>query len=298
MGDIMISIFTPTFNRKEFIRRLADSLLLQNNKNFEWIIVDDGSTDNTKELIETYQNCLNIQYVYQNNSGKHAAYNQAILLCRGDLFVCVDSDDMLTPDAINVYEEVNNNSIICIGYLLPQNLSKSNDVNKWDKIQNQLLDILDLKFIHNITESNIAIKANILKKYEFPIYYDKNGQKEMFCPEDVLYNQLVQEGKFLIINKVVYISEYLEGGLTSCVFRLWINNSNGVLDALNMRYHIFAKYPKRLRLINRFRCIMNINALCMVKRESIKKHTPSFLMSCIFYVPSIIFRSIRYHKYE
>lgn len=94
----MLTIFTPTFNRAELLKRVYDSLLRQREKNFSWLIVDDGSTDNTKEVVEEWlrEGRINIQYEYQENGGKMRAHNQGVNLCNTELFLCLDSDDFLT----------------------------------------------------------------------------------------------------------------------------------------------------------------------------------------------------------
>ena len=174
MVNIMISIFTPTYNRKECLKKLAESLLLQTNKDFEWIIVDDGSIDETEEVIKQYTKQIKITYIYQQNAGKHIAYNRGIELAKGDLFVCVDSDDVLQPNAIEVYSNTYDEKEQCIGYIFPRCYSKGDDSKKWSKINNRMIDVVDLKFLYDIRESDIAIKINILRKYRFPVFYKEN----------------------------------------------------------------------------------------------------------------------------
>ena len=99
----MITVFTPTFNRAYIIDNLYRSLLRQTDKDFEWIIVDDGSTDDTAKYVEGIQkndNGFTITYTIQQNGGKHRAINRGVTLANGELFFIVDSDDYLTDDAI------------------------------------------------------------------------------------------------------------------------------------------------------------------------------------------------------
>ena len=99
---MLVTIFTPTYNRGYLLTRLYNSLLEQTDINFEWIIVDDGSTDSTKEIVSSFieDKRIKVIYEYQNNSGKHVAVNKGIDLASGDYFGIVDSDDYLLPDAI------------------------------------------------------------------------------------------------------------------------------------------------------------------------------------------------------
>ena len=97
-----ITVFTPTFNRAYKLDDLYESLLKQTEQNFIWLIVDDGSTDNTEEKVKGWikKGEMEILYYFQENAGKMQAHNKAVLECRTELFLCVDSDDYLVEDAI------------------------------------------------------------------------------------------------------------------------------------------------------------------------------------------------------
>ena len=100
-----VTIFTATFNREKLLSRLYNSLCSQTNKNFIWLIVDDGSIDSTETLVQTWisENKISIRYFKQNNFGKPMAHNKGVELTKTELFLCVDSDDYLTQ---NTVEEV------------------------------------------------------------------------------------------------------------------------------------------------------------------------------------------------
>lgn len=104
MAKIFVTVFTPTYNRAKTLSELYASLKKQTFKDFEWIIVDDGSADNTKKCVETWvkEKIINIRYIYQVNHGKHIAMNRAVDLAKGELFTVVDSDDHLLPDALEI----------------------------------------------------------------------------------------------------------------------------------------------------------------------------------------------------
>ena len=112
MYKYTFTVFTPTYNRVNTLPRCYTSLLSQDFKDFEWLIVDDGSTDNTKELIESFisENKINIRYVYQVNSGKHVATNKGVDLAQGKYFFILDSDDALTSSSLtnllNAYNSI------------------------------------------------------------------------------------------------------------------------------------------------------------------------------------------------
>ena len=98
-----ITVFTPTYNRAYIIENLYRSLQRQTVKDFEWLVIDDGSTDNTQELFDKWiseENAFPIRYYKQRNGGKCRAINRALDLAQGELFFTVDSDDYLTKDAL------------------------------------------------------------------------------------------------------------------------------------------------------------------------------------------------------
>jgi|LAHS01.1.fsa_nt_gb glycosyltransferase involved in cell wall biosynthesis len=103
--QISITVFTPTFNRGRLLFRVLDSLKAQSFKNFEWLIVDDGSNDDTPSIMESIINDnkdLSIRYYKKNNGGKHTAINYGVNLARGELFFILDSDDLLPEDSLEV----------------------------------------------------------------------------------------------------------------------------------------------------------------------------------------------------
>lgn len=97
-----ITVFTPTFNREGYLTKLYNSLLNQKFNNFEWVIVDDGSTDGTKLIVGEFikENKININYIYQKNEGKHIAFNNGVKNAQYELFMCIDSDDYLINDIL------------------------------------------------------------------------------------------------------------------------------------------------------------------------------------------------------
>lgn len=100
------TVFTPTYNRAHTLHRVYESLLKQTFTDFEWLIVDDGSTDHTTELIASWQAPFPIRYIYKENGGKHTAFNRGVQEAAGELFLTFDSDDSCTPEALQVFNDV------------------------------------------------------------------------------------------------------------------------------------------------------------------------------------------------
>ena len=97
-----LTVFTPTYNRAYTLHKCYESLKSQTNQDFKWLIIDDGSSDNTKELVQKWidENNLDITYHYQENQGMHGAHNTAYELIDTELNVCIDSDDYMPEDAV------------------------------------------------------------------------------------------------------------------------------------------------------------------------------------------------------
>jgi glycosyltransferase involved in cell wall biosynthesis len=102
LSQITFTVFTATYNRAHTLHRVYESLKEQTYRQFEWLIVDDGSTDTTRTLVETWQQEANflISYYYQENQGKHVAINRGVQEARGEYFLIIDSDDTCVPQTL------------------------------------------------------------------------------------------------------------------------------------------------------------------------------------------------------
>ncbi len=98
----ILTVFTPTYNRAFTLHLCYESLKRQSCKDFVWLIIDDGSSDNTRELVNSWiaENTVSIQYYYQENQGMHGAHNAAYERIETELNVCIDSDDYMADHAI------------------------------------------------------------------------------------------------------------------------------------------------------------------------------------------------------
>ena len=275
--------------------KLKNSLDRQTDKDFEWVVVDDGSSDGTEDEVKSWKKSnldYEIKYVKQENQGKHIAFNLGVRNASYSWIICVDSDDTLTDDAVMIINhDIQKISYREVGIVYPQimNGGKSDD-KLWKKIDNTELDIMDLHDLYHINESAIVMRKNIISKYQFPKYGN-----EKFLPESWLYQKLIAEGKFWALNKPLYCSKYLKNGLTNNIWKLWKNNPNGVLNILKEQYYLISqKYKRKYRFINHLKCIINLNTLCMVTNKNFLQETPSKFLSLITYFPSLYFVKLRY----
>lgn len=211
-----ITIFTPTYNRCKLIDNLYQSLLAQTVKNFEWLVIDDGSTDDTEkyfsELTSKHQP-FPIRYLKQVNGGKHRAINHGVLIAKGELFFIVDSDDYLTENAIekiNQWTTSLDNSHKWAGISGLKGFSKDSIVG-----QHNEYSYVDAKNNERRKCNLLGDKAEIyftdvLKKYPFPEIPGEN-----FISEEIVWNAIARDGYYLRwFNEIIYICNYLEGGLS------------------------------------------------------------------------------------
>ena len=171
-----VTICTPTFNRANCLEKLYLSLINQTNKDFEWIIVDDGSNDNTSSLVSEWlkNKKIDIRYFYKENGGKHTALNVGVEKSLGDYFIIVDSDDYLTNNAVEM--------IISKFSDLPSDYAGvaflkifSNGSNVGTTFNSDFVDCTSLRRNkYNITGDKAEVFfTNVLKKYPFPEFLNE-----------------------------------------------------------------------------------------------------------------------------
>ena len=218
---MLLTIFTPAYNRGYCIDKLYQSLISQTDKNFEWIVVDDGSTDSTQQLIESFieEGKIDVRYYRQDNGGKHTAINRGVANARGEFFFIVDSDDYLTPTAVEdilgyASQIADNKSFAGVSGLRirPDGTPISRGINA------PAIDAtsIDIRFKHNITGDLAEVfKTSVMRKYPFPVFAD-----ERFVPEALIWNRIAADGlKLRVFNKGIYYCEYLPDGLTASITR-------------------------------------------------------------------------------
>ncbi|PAV31093.1 hypothetical protein CIL05_00075 [Virgibacillus profundi] len=226
----LITVFTPTYNRSNNLITCYQSLIEQTNKNFIWMIIDDGSTDETEEVVKKFnkENKINIEYIKKENGGKASAINLSLKKCQTELWVCLDSDDYLTLDAIEViaskYEQIKGDPKKC--GLLALRTDPSGEVMNNQKRIPPGIKYSTLQYIrYNLgieTEYAFVYKTEIIKKFPYPII---NGEK--FIPLSFIFDQIDLKYKYLIIQDDIMVSEYLEDGITRQKVSLIKKNPKG-----------------------------------------------------------------------
>lgn len=199
------------------MRSLWDSLQKQTVKDFEWLVVDDGSTDGTKNLITQLQENSDfpIRYIYKSNGGKHTALNVGIQTICSELTFIVDSDDCVTDDAVEsilkIHKKYRLQNHIC-GYAFLRAFPDGKVNGKKFDVDERIGSYIDVRVNGDDTSSDKAevFKTHCLKEFPFPEY-----PNEKFLGEDLVWVRMARKYQMVHINKAIYIGNYLEDGLTN-----------------------------------------------------------------------------------
>lgn len=200
---MLFTVFTPTHNRAHTLSRVFDSLQAQTLRDFEWLIVDDGSTDGTRALVESWTADFPIRYIFQEHGGKHRAFNRGVAAAHGELFLNLDSDDACVPRALEVFanawapiardEGFSAVTALCVdeagavvGSRFPTDVCDS--------------DSLEIRYRHKVTGEKWGFhRTRVLREFPFP---DFDG---VFVPEGVVWAKIARRYKTRFINEPLRI---------------------------------------------------------------------------------------------
>lgn len=231
-----LTIFTPTYNRRILIERVYSSLKKQTNKNFIWLIVDDGSTDGTKEYINKIkeEKKIETQYIYQRNLGKMQAHNTGVINCETEYFVCLDSDDIFVNSAVesiltNIDRTQKEN---CVGIIAYKCVTKQKKdlLGVFPNVEYTTLnDVYDKGYIG---ETTLVFKTNIIKQYLFPRF-----NHEKFITEAYIYDRIDRKYCYYILPEILIIYEYQENGLSNSIYKIISNNPIGYMEYWKQKFN-------------------------------------------------------------
>lgn len=210
-----ITVLTPTYNREKNLYKLYNSLCVQTNKDFVWMIIDDGSTDNTKEVVNKWrdENKIEIVYIYKENGGKHTALNIGIKNINTDMTFIVDSDDWLVDNAIEIiykyYNKYKDTDELC-GFSFLRKFPNGEINNKSFPVNEKIESYIDSRVNGNIMGDKAEVfYTKCLKEFPFPEF-----PNEKFISEAVIWIKMALKYKMVHINEAIYVGDYLSNGLT------------------------------------------------------------------------------------
>ncbi|GEL13708.1 sugar transferase [Lapidilactobacillus concavus] len=246
----ILTIITPTYNRVSTLKKCWESLCKQSNKKFQWLIIDDGSTDMTQQLVEHLKNKtvdFEIDYYVKPNGGKHTALNYAHSFIKGEYVMILDSDDILTTDAVDTvaseWKKIADNSKIA-GITFMKSKADGIPLAKMP-VDRILSDHIEFRVNRNINgDCCETLRTSAFKQYRFP---EISGEK--FLGEGMLWTTLALSYCTLYINQVIYIApQYLSTGLTMAGRKMRLQNLKGAL--LNCELHMNKRIKIQIRIKN------------------------------------------------
>lgn len=275
--NVLLTVFTPAFNRAHTLSRTYESLISQSNKNFIWMIIDDGSTDNTAQLVKewkTKNNGFEIHYIYKENGGMHTAHNLAYELIDTELNVCIDSDDKLADDAIEIiYSTWSRIKEKGFAGIIGLNADFSKNIIGTCFEKDEMATTLNGFYQRGGKgDKKLVYRTDLMKKYPpYPKFDNEKlvglGYKYLLCDLDY---------KLFAINRILCYVEYQMDGSTNNMWKQRLNNPKG-----------FA-FGKRVRMEHPFSfiglikdTIHYIASSILAKNENYIRESPRRLLTII-----------------
>lgn len=246
METPLFSIFTPTYNRANTIGRTYEHLVAQTLPDFEWIVIDDGSTDDTENLFRKWiaEDKIRIVYEKRPNGGKHRAFNRAVEIARGEIFVCMDSDDYYRDDALAVirtYHSKHGNNPLVAGFSCNSLDMQGELIGTSVPEDGLLVSHYDLYHSFGVKgDKGLIYYTRILREFPFPEFAN-----EKFVTEAVVLNRISRHYQLCCIRQGLEFKEYQKDGLTSAYARICLRSPEGYalyLNELNYFRQPFFRY--------------------------------------------------------
>ncbi|WP_074406525.1 glycosyltransferase family 2 protein [Aquimarina megaterium] len=266
-----ITVFTPTYNRAYCLHKCYESLIKQSNQDFVWLIIDDGSSDDTKELVASWinENKIDIQYHYQKNLGMHGGHNAAYRLIETTLNVCIDSDDFVGEEAIqkilDSWEVIKDKpeyaglvgldadeSGTIIGTKIPEGVKETT--------------LYELYNTHKVLgDKKLVYRTEVVKKYPpYPIF-----EGERFVPLGYLYQLIDQDYKLLPVNEIFCVVEYMVDGSSMNMLKQYRRHPRGFAFSRKSRMQLATNFKDKFK-----NAIHYVSSSLFIKNGSFLKESP------------------------
>lgn len=246
---IKLTIFTPVYNRAHIINRLYESLKRQHSFDFEWLIIDDGSSDNVSETVGNFKaDYFPIRFLRKENGGKHTAYNTALEVAHGEYFMCVDSDDILSDNAvIDIIDFTVGLPAKCgivayktdfFGKMLCTEFPKNTGETTISELSEKFGCVGEYTYIY---------PTDIVKQFPFPVF-----EGEHFVTESVVYDRLDKICTIMPLPDVVTICEYQPDGYSASMNKIMKNNPIGYSLYFMQRIDFVNVFLKRVEYAGKY----------------------------------------------
>lgn len=229
MNDCVLTVFTPAYNRATTLKRTYESLKKQTCKDFIWLIIDDGSTDNTRELAEKWRDeekSFPIRYIYKENGGMHTAHNTAYQNIHTELNTCIDSDDAMPVDAVekilNKWNEVKDKGYAGI-IALDANMADGKVIGKGFPEGLRETTVVGYYASGGSGDKKLIYRTDIINKYpEYPVF-----EGEKYFSLAYRYRLIDQDYKMAVLDEIVCLVEYQEDGSSRNMIHQYFKNPKG-----------------------------------------------------------------------
>ena len=286
-----LTVFTPKYNRAYILPKLYESLSKEPVDLFIWLIVDDGSRDNTKDLVAEWQLDGKVEIVYyrQPNGGKMRAHNKGVELCTTALFVCIDSDDQIVNGAVknilNASKKLLEDTTLC-GIIAKKFMINSPSSTSLPNLNRSTLHNLYNKGFNG--ETTLVFKTSVIGSFPFP---EIEGEK--FVTEGYVYDQIDQKYEYLIMDEFLMQCEYQEDGYTVNSNSLFMKYPKGWALYFSQYYRLYAK-----TLRDKVKYMGYYISMCLLAKKSFLQiiiKSPS-IPFCLLSIPVGLMFSYRFNS--
>lgn len=291
MAERILTIFTPAFNRAHTIGRTYESLCRQTCKDFEWLIIDDGSTDNTKQIVKDWisEGVIPIRYIYQENQGMHGAHNTAYKNIKTELNTCIDSDDWMPDDAvekiISFWKKYGSTEYAGIVGL--DQRSDGKIIGSEFPIDMRETTLIGYYDAGGKGDKKMVYRTDVINKYPpYPIF-----EGEKYVGINYKYLLIDQDWKLLTLNEPLVTVEYQLDGSSYNMYKQYWNNPKG-FAFLRKTEMLCSISIKRLFMV----CSHYVASSIIVKNSNFIKESPQKLMTMIAVVPGFLLYMIIRHN--
>ena len=292
-----LTVFTPAYNRADLLPRLYESLKKQTSRNFKWLIIDDGSTDNTAELVQEWKNKTSdfeINYVYKKNGGLHTAYNEAIARLDTELAVCIDSDDYMPDDAVQLITDFwQNNGSDEFGGITGLDMRENGDIIGGllpDRKTINLIGLLTEKYNIPNADRKHVVRSDLYKSVAPMTVYEN---EKNFNPH-YMHLQISMEYDLLVLNKSLCVVEYQDGGMTNNMIKQYYSSPNSFAQIRRL-YLSFENTPLTFRLKT---AVHYVSSCLLAKQKHIVRNSPRKLCVIVAFPLGFLLSRFIDYKYK
>ena len=287
----LITVFTPTYNRKDLLGRCYEKLCAQTCRNFIWLVVDDGSTDGTRQAVRKWmdEGVISVRYVYQENAGKQRAVNTGVSVCETDWFAFLDSDDYYRKETVEkmvcLIDTIKDDDTVA--GILARRCTPDGKTVGADKLPAAVMRAHYDEIIRRYRFSGDTCrvyKTAVLKENLYPVIDDR------FIPENVMLGKIDETYKLLVVNESFSVSQYLPDGYTSNEKRVYKKNPVGVSLSLNQLMASNRgrqkQYPVGGRLYAVAPAFSYRKRLCRLQEQKTVSVLPAAVLCTVYPAPS------------